>query len=87
MKGQKDMIEKGIAAVGTVNKAWAAAIAAPLAEWLVGILADALWNRWQIATPDSAEMAIVSLIVGLVVYHVPNLPTAAVTDETENAGA
>jgi hypothetical protein len=81
------MIEKGIAAVGVINKAWAAAIAAPLAEWLVGILADALWNRWQIATPDSAEMALASLIVGLVVYHVPNLPAGTVADGTENAGA
>jgi hypothetical protein len=81
------MIEKSVATIGTLNKAWAAAIAAPLAEWLVGLLADVLWNRWQIATPDSAEMAIVSLIVGLVVYHVPNLPAATPADVTEKAGA
>jgi hypothetical protein len=78
------MIKQGIAAIGTIskggtiNKAWAAAIAAPLADWLVGILADTLWERLHLATPDSAQMALVSLIVGLVVYQVPNLaPDAA----------
>ncbi|MBI2253008.1 MAG: hypothetical protein HYU58_00160 [Proteobacteria bacterium] len=81
------MIGKGMVALGTVNKAWAAAIAAPLAEWLVGLLADTLWAKWQIATPDSAEMAIVSLIVGLVVYHMPNLPAEPADDGAEQAGA
>jgi hypothetical protein len=81
------MIGKGIAAIGTVNKAWAAAIAAPLAEWLIGVVADLLWRKWQIATPDSAAIALVSLIVGLVVYHVPNLPTEVLADGTERAGA
>jgi hypothetical protein len=78
------MIKQGIVAIGTIskggtiNKAWAAAIAAPLADWLVGILADTLWERLHLATPDSAQMALVSLIVGLVVYQVPNLaPDAA----------
>lgn len=80
------MVGKGVAALGTINKAWAAAIAAPLAEWLVGLLADALWSHWQIAMPDSAEMAIVSLLVGLVVYHVPNLPAVPVRDGAEQAG-
>lgn len=83
------MIKRGIAAIGTIgkggtiNKAWAAAIAAPLADWLVGILADALWDRLHIATPDSAQMALVSLIVGLVVYRVPNLAN----DMADQAGA
>jgi len=81
------MIEKRVAAFGTINKAWAAAIAAPLAEWLVGLLTGALWERWQIATPDSAKIAIVSLIVGLVVYHVPNLSAEVAADSTEQAGA
>jgi len=81
------MIGKSVAALGTINKAWAAAIAAPLAEWLVGLLADALWNRLQVAMPDSAEMALVSLIVGLVVYHMPNLSAAPVADDAEQAGA
>jgi hypothetical protein len=67
---------KNIAVLGTLNKAWAAAIAAPLAEWVVGVIADSLWNHAKIAMPDSAEMALVSLIVGLVVYHMPNLPPA-----------
>lgn len=81
------MIEKGVAAFGTINKAWAAAIAAPLAEWLVGLLTSALWERWQIATPDSAKIAVVSLIVGLVVYHMPNLSAEVAADSTEQAGA
>lgn len=81
------MIGKGIAALGSINKAWAAAIAAPLTEWLVGLMADTLWDRWQIATPDSAAMAIVSLVVGLAVYHVPNLSATATPDGTEQAGA
>jgi hypothetical protein len=68
------MIQKNIAAIGTINKAWAAAIAAPLADWLVGIIADSLWNGPRIAMPESAEIALSALIVGLVVYHVPNLP-------------
>lgn len=67
------MIEK-VAALGTINKAWAAAIAAPLADWLVGILADALWDGPRIAMPETAAMALSALIVGLVVYRVPNLP-------------
>lgn len=62
-----------ISALGAINKAWAAAIAAPLAHWLVGIAADALWNGPRIAMPEEAEMALASLIVGLVVYWVPNL--------------
>lgn len=65
---------RGMAAFGSINKAWAAAIAAPLAEWLAGLLAETLWNRFSIATPDSAELALASLAVGLVVYFVPNLP-------------
>ena len=67
------MITKSVATIGTINKAWAAAITAPLADWLVGIAADALWNGPRIAMPDSAQIALVSLIVGLVVYRVPNL--------------
>jgi hypothetical protein len=67
------MIAKSAEAIGTINKAWTAAIAAPLADWLVGILADFLWNGLRIAMPDSAQMALVSLIVGLIVYRVPNL--------------
>lgn len=63
-----------LAPLGTINKAWAAAIAAPLAQWLVGIMADALWNGPRIAMPEEAEMALAALIVGLVVYLVPNLP-------------
>ncbi len=81
------MIGRGISTLGTINKAWAAAIAAPLAEWLVGLLADMLWVRWQVATPDSAKVAIVSLLVGLVVYHMPNLSTDATADRSEQAGA
>lgn len=83
------MIKQGIAAIGTIskdgtiNKAWAAAIAAPLADWLVGILADVLWDRLHIATPDGAQMALVSLIVGLVVYRVPNLAA----NSADQAGA
>jgi hypothetical protein len=80
------MIAKGVAAFGTINKAWAAAIAAPLAEWLVSLMADALWSRWQIAMPDSAGMAVVSLVVGLVVYHVPNLSAEPTIDGAERAG-
>jgi hypothetical protein len=80
------MIAKGVAALGTINKAWAAAITAPLAEWLVGLLADSLWWRWQIVMPESAEMAVVSLVVGLVVYHVPNLSAEPAIDGAERAG-
>lgn len=67
------MLTNPISALGAINKAWAAAIAAPLANWLVGIAADALWNGPRIAMPEEAEMALTSLIVGLVVYWVPNL--------------
>jgi hypothetical protein len=67
------LIEK-VTALGTINKAWAAAIAAPLADWLIDLLADAMWNGPRIAMPESAAMALSALIVGLVVYHVPNLP-------------
>ncbi len=81
------MIGKNIAALGVINKAWAAAIAAPLAEWFAGLVADALWAHWRIAMPDSAELAIVSLIVGLVVYRVPNLSSDQLVDATEKAGA
>ncbi|TDQ82517.1 hypothetical protein A8950_2340 [Dongia mobilis] len=58
----------------TINKAWAAAIAAPLADWLVGLAAEALWNGPGLAVTAEARLALVSLIVGLVVYWVPNLP-------------
>jgi hypothetical protein len=68
------MLTEKMASLGTINKAWAAAIAAPLADWLIGLMADALWNGPRIAMPESAEMALSALIVGLVVYHVPNLP-------------
>ncbi|MDY0872522.1 hypothetical protein [Dongia rigui] len=81
------MIESRVAALGTINKAWAAAIGAPIAEWLVGLLADALWTNWQIKMPDSAEMAAVSLLVGLAVYQVPNLPAEPVRDDTQQKGA
>lgn len=81
------MIAKSIAAVGTINKAWAAAIAAPLADWLVGMAADALWNGPRIAMPDSAQMALVSLMVGLVVYHIPNLEPQPPVDSSSEAGA
>ncbi|MBK8159432.1 MAG: hypothetical protein IPK59_11935 [Rhodospirillaceae bacterium] len=81
------MIMKNVAMVGTINKAWAAAIAAPLADWVVGIAADALWNGPRIAMPDSAQMALVSLIVGLVVYHVPNLASTQAGDASDKAGA
>ncbi|WP_374656102.1 hypothetical protein [Dongia sp.] len=80
-------IGKSAAAIGSINKAWAAAIAAPLAEWLVGVLADALWSGLHVAMPDSAELALVSLIVGIVVYYVPNLPARGDGDSTEGAGA
>ena len=63
--------------IGTINKAWAAAIAAPLADWIVGIGVDALYNAWKIVTPDTAHTALVSLIVGVVVYWVPNLDPAS----------
>ncbi len=69
-------IRQSVLALGSINKAWAAAVAAPLADWLVGIAADQLWSKWHIATPDSAEMALASLVVGLIVYWVPNLPAA-----------
>lgn len=85
------MIAKTVVAIGAINKAWAAAIAAPLADWLVGILADMLWNGPRIAMPDSAQVALVSLIVGLVVYRIPNLGPAQalppVTDPSDKAGA
>lgn len=81
------MIAKGVATVGTMNKAWVAAITAPLADWLVGLAADALWNGPRIATPDSAQMALVSLIVGLAVYCVPNLDTQTATDPSSQMGA
>lgn len=68
------MVSNPVMTLGTINKAWAAAIAAPLADWLIGLLADALWNGPRIAMPESAEMALAALIVGLVVYRVPNLP-------------
>lgn len=67
------MAANPLQAIGTINKAWAAAIAAPLADWLIGILADGLWNGPRIAMPESAEIALSALIVGLVVYYVPNL--------------
>lgn len=81
------MIDKSVAAVGAINKAWAAAIAAPLADWLVGIVADELWQGSRIAMPDTAQMALVSLLVGLVVYRVPNLKPMESTDVTNQAGA
>lgn len=68
------MMPEKMKPLGAINKAWAAAIAAPLADWLVGILADALWNGSRIAMPETAEVALSALIVGLVVYRVPNLP-------------
>ena len=74
---------KSVAAIGTINKAWAAAIAAPLADWVVGIVADALWSGPRIAMPDSAQLALVSLIVGLVVYRVPNLATDLPSDMSD----
>lgn len=70
------MPANSMTALGTINKAWAAAIAAPLVDWLVGLFADALWNGPRIATPESAEMALVSLVVGLIVYWVPNVSSA-----------
>jgi hypothetical protein len=83
------MITKDVAGslanLGTINKAWAAAIAAPLADWLVGLAADAIWNGPRIAMPDSAQLALVSLIVGLVVYHVPNLASAQADDVSAQA--
>jgi hypothetical protein len=78
---------RNIATIGTINKAWAAAIAAPLADWLVGIAADALWSGPRIAMPDGAQLALVSLIVGLVVYRVPNLAADPVADTTDHVGA
>lgn len=81
------MIAKSVAGIGTINKAWAAAIAAPLADWLVGIIADALWNGPRIAMPDSAQMALVSLVVGLVVYRVPNLELQPDADLSDQIGA
>ncbi|WP_374374842.1 hypothetical protein [Dongia sp.] len=74
-----------LAAIGTINKAWAAAIAAPLADWLVGIIADGLWNGPRIAMPESAEIALSALIVGLVVYHVPNLPPQATSSTSQES--
>lgn len=59
--------------IGTINKAWAAAVAAPIADWLTGIGADALFNCCKIATPDNVQLAASSILVGLVVYYVPNL--------------
>jgi len=78
---------KRVAAIGTINKAWAAAVAAPLADWLVGIVADALWSGPRLAMPDSAQMALVSLIVGLVVYRVPNLAADSAGDTSDRVGA
>lgn len=75
------MIAEKVTALGAINKAWAAAIAAPLADWLVGILADALWNGPRIAMPSEAATALVALIVGIVVYLVPNLPASAPAGE------
>lgn len=80
---QENSLKQGVLALGAINKAWAAAIAAPLADWMIGIIADQLWAKWHIAMPDSAAMALTSLIVGLVVYRVPNLAQPA----TEPAGA
>lgn len=68
------MMSEMATGLGTINKAWAAAIAAPLADWLIGVVADLLWNGPRIAMPETAEMALAALIVGLVVYQVPNLP-------------
>ncbi|WP_374382921.1 hypothetical protein [Dongia sp.] len=71
---QEGTLKQSVLALGGLNKAWAAAVAAPLADWLIGIIADQLWAQWHIAMPDSAAMALTSLIVGLIVYRVPNLP-------------
>jgi len=60
-------------AVGQINKAWAGAIAAPLADWLVDVLNSALTTSFSQPIPESAQMALTALIVGLVVYKVPNL--------------
>lgn len=67
------MLTNPMTALGAINKAWAAAIAAPLADWAIGLAADALWTGPRIAMPDEAQVALVSLVVGLVVYWVPNL--------------
>lgn len=67
------IVQNTASAIGTFNKAWVAAIAAPLADWIVGIVADALFNAWHIATPDTAHTALVSLLVGVAVYIVPNM--------------
>ena len=50
----------------TWTKAWVAGIAAPIADWLVGLLAA------QVVMPDAVQVALVTLLVGVVVYAVPN---------------
>lgn len=86
IEGKKKMINQRLTTLGTINKAWAAAIVAPLAEWLIGLTADSLWQTWQIAMPDGVQMALVSLIIGLVVYRVPNLSTDSTAYKTQQAG-
>ena len=49
----------------TFTKAWVAGIAAPVFNWLVGMLA-AMW-----AMPDEVSVALVGLLTAAVVYFAP----------------
>lgn len=62
-------------AVGTINKATAAALAAPITDWLAQLAADHLVTCCTIAMPVAVEMSLSSILLGLVVWLVPNAST------------
>lgn len=60
-------------AVGTINKATAAALAAPITDWLAQLAADQLVTCCMVAMPVAVEMSLSSILLGLVVWAVPNV--------------
>lgn len=65
----------------TWNKAWVGGIAAPILNWLIGILA-----AWTLslgyAMPDTVQAALVALLTGIIIYLIPNAdPTPTQADE------
>ena len=54
----------------TFTKAWVAGVSAPIANWLIGMLAG-LTASWSAPMPEAVQVALVGIVVAAVVYLAP----------------
>ena len=69
-------IGSAVTGLGTINKAWAATVATPVANWLVSFIAS-YFATTSYPMPQEVSVGLTGLLVGIVVWAIPNLKGAS----------